>query len=54
MSTRTGRCFTCKHCLACISVLSQLRELNGDRIAKVCSNNGGYKNVYTREYKKLL
>ena len=54
MRTKGGRCFTCQHCLACISLLSQLKELTALRIIKVCENNGGYKNIYRRDFKKDL
>ena len=49
MRAKSGRCFTCIHCLACVSILSQLKELTAKRITKVCSNNGGYKNVFKKD-----
>jgi len=54
MRVRGGRCFTCQHCLTCVALLSQLKELTELRIIKVCKNNGGYKSVYRREFKKDL
>lgn len=41
-----GRCFTCKKCLVCVNLLSQLKNISLQAIDKVCRNNGGYQSCY--------
>lgn len=43
---KKGRCFTCKHCLTCIDLISQVKNPTEETIIKVCKNNNGYESLY--------